>query len=216
MKLAVFDIDGTLVRYSTERAFGRYLVRRGKIGPRQALAFVGLGLRSLPATGAHTLKKNKGYLAGLAVDDVDRLAAAFVETMPAAQFVTPALARLESHLQAGDHVALLSGTLDAIACSLAGKLGAHRAVGTLCATRDGVFDAALPLMHPFGAEKREQTIRLARELGVTAADVVAYANSRDDLHLLRYAGTPVAVLPDKGLRAAALQSGWEIVEDDRP
>lgn len=215
MKLAVFDIDGTLVRHSTERAFGRYLVRRGTIGPQQVLAFLTVGLRNLPTTRADTLKKNKGYLAGLAVDDVDRLAAAFVAAMPAGQFVAPALARLESHLQAGDRVALLSGTLDAIACALAGKLGAHCAVGTLCANRDGIFDAALPLMHPFGAEKREQTIRLARELGVPAADVVAYANSRDDLDLLRYAGTPVAVLPDRGLRAAAVKSGWEIVEDDR-
>jgi len=73
MRLAVFDIDGTLVRGSSERAFGRYLARRGLLGPRQIAAFLALGLRTLPSAGRHTLKKNKGYLAGPAIAEIDRL-----------------------------------------------------------------------------------------------------------------------------------------------
>ncbi len=40
MKLAIFDIDGTLVRGSTERLFWRYLAARGRQGPRQVLAYL--------------------------------------------------------------------------------------------------------------------------------------------------------------------------------
>ena len=214
-KLAVFDIDGTLVRYSTERAFGRYLLRRGVIGPRQALSFLGLGLRSLPAMRKHTLKKNKGYLAGLRIDEIELLAAAFVSGELSRGLVRPVLSRLEQHLEQGDFVVILSGTLDAIARAIADQLGAQRAVGTMCASRDGVFLAALPLMHPFGPEKLEQTRRIAEELGLGPADVVAYANSADDLDLLRYAGTPVAVLPDRALRTVAKQKGWEIIDEAR-
>ncbi len=213
-KLAVFDIDGTLVRYSTERAFARYLLRRGKLGPRHLIAFLALGLRSLPAMRKHTLKKNKGYLAGLRIDEIERLAAAFVAGELPRGLVRPVLSRLEQHRGQGDFVVILSGTLDAIARAIAEQLGAQRAVGTLCATRDGFFRAELPLMHPFGPEKLEQTKNIANELGLGPADVVAYANSADDLDLLRYAGTPVAVLPDRTLRSVALQSGWEIIDDD--
>jgi HAD superfamily hydrolase (TIGR01490 family) len=213
VKLAVFDIDGTLVRFSTERAFGRFLVRRGVIGPRQAWSFLALGLRSLPAVGGQVLKKNKGYLAGLPVDEVGRLAEVFVDADVADHVLAPVLARLKEHRQRGDQVVLLSGTLDAIASAIADTVGAHRAIGTRCAIQDGRFRNELPVLHPFGAEKREQTKKLAAELGLTARDVVAYANAWDDLELLQFAEMPVAVRPDRKLRRVAMESGWEIIDD---
>jgi HAD superfamily hydrolase (TIGR01490 family) len=213
VKLAVFDIDGTLVRYSTERAFGRFLVRRGVIGPRQAWSYLSLGLRSLPTMGGQVLKKNKGYLTGLSVEEVRRLASTFVEADVADQLVAPVVARLVHHRQRGDHVVLLSGTLDAIASAIADRVGAHRAIGTRCAIRGGRFRDELPVLHPFGAEKREQTKILVAELGLSPRDVVTYANAWDDLDLLRFAGVPVAVRPDRRLRQVATDSGWEIIDD---
>ncbi|HEX5788879.1 MAG TPA: HAD-IB family hydrolase [Woeseiaceae bacterium] len=214
MRLAVFDIDGTVVRRSTERAFGRYLARHGLLGSRQVAAFVALGLKSLPTARAHTLKKNKGYLAGLRLDDIERLAQAFVATEIPPLLVPSVVARLERHVRQGDYVAVLSGTLDAIARALARRLGAHRGIGTLCVVENGVFRAATPLMHPFGAEKLAQAERLVAEFGLEPADVVAYADSVHDLELLRYAGTPVAVRPDRPLRRVAVDRGWEIIDDD--
>ena len=48
MKLAIFDIDGTLVEGSTERRFWRYLLKRGHQGPRQVVAYLTFWLRYLP------------------------------------------------------------------------------------------------------------------------------------------------------------------------
>ena len=211
MRLAVFDIDGTLLRGSSERAFGRYLARRGLLGPRQVAAFLALGLRTLPSAGRHTLKKNKGYLAGLQTAEVDRLAKEFVATELSGRLEPAVTARVQSHLEQGDYVAVLSGTLDSIACALAAELGAQRGIGTLCVTADGVFRPGVPTLHPFGAEKVTQVQKLAAEHGIDAADVVAYADSGHDLDLLRYAGTAVAVRPDAVLRKAALAAGWEIL-----
>lgn len=214
MQLAIFDIDGTLVRYSTERAFGRYLLRRGLLGPRQVGSFLAFGLRSLPVARAQTLKVNKAYLAGLELEAIERLARSFVADEACRQFVAPVAARLAQHRARGDHVVLQSGTLDAIACSLADTVGAHGALGTTCAIKDGRFRAAPPLRHPFGAEKREQAQRLAAEFSLPPENIVAYANSIHDLDLLEFAGRPVAVRPDRALRRIALEKGWEIIDDE--
>jgi len=80
MKLAIFDIDGTLVRGSSERMFWRYLAARGRQGPRQIFAYLLFLLRYLPTGGIHTIKKNKAYLCGLQSTEVEALAAEFVNT----------------------------------------------------------------------------------------------------------------------------------------
>jgi FMN phosphatase YigB (HAD superfamily) len=64
MKLAIFDIDGTLVRGSSERLFWRYLAARGRQGPKQVFSYLLFLLRYLPTGGIHTIKKNKAYLCG--------------------------------------------------------------------------------------------------------------------------------------------------------
>src|SRR6185503_10956454 len=80
MKLAIFDIDGTLVRGSSERLFWRYLLMHGRQGPRQILAYLLFLVRYLPTCGIVTVKKNKAYLCGLRADDVAGLARDFVQT----------------------------------------------------------------------------------------------------------------------------------------
>jgi hypothetical protein len=78
MRLAIFDIDGTLVRGSSERLFWGYLAARGRQGPRQISAYLLSLFRNLPSGGIHALKTNKSYLCGLASADVAELAEEFV------------------------------------------------------------------------------------------------------------------------------------------
>jgi HAD superfamily hydrolase (TIGR01490 family) len=211
-RLAIFDIDGTLVTgAATERRFAMHLARSGRLGPRQALAFAAFAVGGLPAWGRHVLKKDKAWLAGLAAADVAALADAWAGPMLGRAACAPCCARLERHRQAGDRVALLSGTPQFIADAIGRALGADAVVGTLCAARDGRFRAAPPARHPFGAEKIALAAELARAAGTSLAQSVVYADSAHDLPLLRAAGTAVAVRPDAGLARAAAAAGWEIL-----
>ena len=80
MKLAIFDIDGTVVRGSSERLFWRYLLRRGRLGPEQMFAYLLFLVRYVATGGVHTIKKNKAYLTGLRSVEVAALAREFVAT----------------------------------------------------------------------------------------------------------------------------------------
>lgn len=211
MQLAIFDIDGTLIRCSSERLFWRYLWTRKRQGPRQLFAFLFFFLRYLPVGGIHTSKKNKAYLTGFSAEELDRLAADFVATDLLRELYPPAVTRLKQHVQSGDTVLLISGTLEPIARALATHLGAHHVCATLCSENGGVFRARPPERHPFGGAKLLFAREFARTHRFDLADATAYADSRDDIELLEAMGTPIAVRPDRVLLATALERNWQIL-----
>lgn len=215
MKLAIFDIDGTLVRGSTERRFWRYLLRRGRQGPRQLIAYALFWLRYLPTGGIHTSKKNKAYLSGLSVDEIESLAEQFVNEELPPFFYEPAVQRLKQHLVRGDHVVLLSGTLDCLAQALARRLGAQQVAATLCAQRNGVFLAQPPETHPFDAAKLTLARQITENRKTSLRKVVAYGDSAHDLFLMAAVGEAVAVEPDDVLFGVASEMGWEIMTSAR-
>jgi HAD superfamily hydrolase (TIGR01490 family) len=211
MTLAIFDIDGTLTRGSTEPRFWSYLVARRRQGPRQLLAHVWFLMRFLPRYGVRVAKKDKAYLTGLATSEVAALAADFVSSTVLPRLYTPALQRLEQHQRRGDTVVLLSGTLEPIARALADELGVQHVVATVCAEHAGRYVTSPPLVHPFGAEKLGLAASLAAQLGTDLRHASAYADSAHDLKLLEAVGTPVAVRPDAKLLRAARANAWEII-----
>jgi HAD superfamily hydrolase (TIGR01490 family) len=211
MKLAIFDIDGTLIEGSTERRFWRYLARHGHQGPRQVLAYCWFWLRYSPRYGAHTAKKNKAYLAWLPTARIEALARRFVATEIVPHLYGPTVHRLQQHLRRGDTVVLLSGTLEPIARALAERLGVVHVRATLCRMHGGHYGAGPPEVHPFGAEKLALARNLAAELGAKLEDASAYGDSQHDLTLLTAVGNPVAVLPDAPLLATARGNRWDII-----
>lgn len=211
-RLALFDIDGTLVTgASTERRFYRHLLRTGAQGPRQVAAALWFLLSGWPRFGRQVFKKNKAYLYQLPVARVTALADAWVPRALAGAWHVAAVRRLHQHLADGDRVVLLSGTPDFLAAAIARELGVNRSIGSACERRGGRFGRRAPARHPFGAEKLALARELCAQQGVAAADVVAYGDSRHDLDLLRWVGRAVAVRPDAGLLAEAAARGWEVL-----
>jgi HAD superfamily hydrolase (TIGR01490 family) len=211
MRLAIFDVDGTLVRGSSERLFWRYLVTRGRQGPRQIAAYLLFLIRYLPTGGIHTLKKNKAYLCGLERADVAALAEEFVATRLVPRFKDTVVQRLRQHVLRGDAVALVTGTIEPVAEALARRLGVRYVCATLCSERNGRYLAQPPETHPFGAAKVGLSRQLAAQIGCELDSATAYGDSRHDLFLLETVGEPVAVSPDAVLWRIALERDWEII-----
>jgi HAD superfamily hydrolase (TIGR01490 family) len=213
MRLAIFDIDGTLVRGSSERLFWRYLVAHGRQGLKQILAYLLFLIRYVTAGGIHTVKKNKAYLCGLERSDVGYLASAFVTTRLVPRLYAPAVQRLRQHQRRGDAVVLMSGTLEPIARALADHLGVRHVCATICSERHGRYLAQPPEMHPFGSAKVSLARRLAEQLGADLNQAIAYGDSGHDIDLLESVGEAVAVSPDRALLQRALENDWEILAD---
>jgi len=212
MRLAIFDIDGTLVSgASSEARFARFLWQRGALGPRQLLAYVWFCIRYLPRYGRDVLKKNKAYLSGHSESHIVALAREFVSSVLMANLHRATRQRLEAHRAAGDTIVLLSGTPQFIADALAGELEAAHCIGAACATQNGRFTIAPPRRHPFGPTKIDAAETLADASDLPLDEAIAYGDSISDAHLFRVVGEAVAVDPDRRLTAEAAGAGWEII-----
>ena len=212
MRVAIFDIDGTLISgASSERRFYGHLLRTGNQGPRQVLAAAWFLCRWWPRDGRHVFKKNKAYLAWLRRDKVRRLAAEWIAGLDGDLWFIACVDRLRRHRDAGDRIVLLSGTPDFIASAIADQLGGAEVIASECATRGDRFSAGRPGQHPFDQEKRRLAARFCRNNGIAPQAVIAYGDSIHDLPLLEWAGSAVAVRPDAQLESVALRRGWEII-----
>ncbi|HLQ86683.1 MAG TPA: HAD-IB family hydrolase [Salinisphaeraceae bacterium] len=214
-RLAIFDIDGTLIPgASSEVRFVHYLRRRRVLGVRQWLAYGWFFLRYAPRFRQHVTKKNKAWLTGLEKHRVHALAGEFVHTELQPILHAPTLKRLRAHQAAGDVVVLLSGTPQFLAAALAQALHAKASYGALCSIGgDDIFRAAPPTRHPYGASKVAGAEALAAAAGLPLATAVAYGDSVHDAYLFRRVGEAVAVQPDRGLQAVASGEGWEVMPD---
>lgn len=215
MRLAIFDVDGTLVAgKSTEKRFIGWMLRRGHIGPRQLLAAAWFVLRWFPRYGRHVFRKNKAWLSGLAEEDVAREAASFSEQISADDWIAPVLVELRRHQEQGDAVVLLSGSLQPIVDLLCRQFGTDEGLGTECDVVHGRYTAAPATRHPFHEDKVALLSLICEKYDVAAKDVTAYADSRFDIPLLSRVGHPAAVCPDRRLAEWAMANNSRIIENN--
>ena len=211
-RVAVFDLDRTLLPGSSLVALGRAMARHGLVSKRTLAAGVvrDASFRRRGASDAEATRVRDDalrHVAGLevarleaVVDDVGRQLAASVS--PGARLL------VRRHLAAGDFVVVLSASPQSLVETVAVRIGAHRAVGTRAAAVDGVFTGDLDGPFCYGEAK---LTRLRHDLGAHAlTDAAAYADSASDLPVLEACREPVAVNPDRRLRQVAMRRGWPI------
>ncbi len=114
--------------------------------------------------------------------------------------------RLLAHREDGADVYIASSVVEPFIEPFAKRIGAQ-AIGTPVKIVNGRVQMVDGLT---ASEKKIQQV-LSR-LGVDRVDV-AYGDTIMDLPLLEHANRPVAVYPDKKLKAMALERGWEIIGD---
>jgi HAD superfamily hydrolase (TIGR01490 family) len=212
-RLAVFDLDRTLLPGSSLFELGRALADRGLIDralvARHALRAAVFARRGLADSRIERVRdtvlaaaadREGEQLASVAREVGDRLASA---AHPAARWL------IDRHHAAGDVCVVLSASPQELVEAVGAGLGADRSIGTRAEVVDGRLTGRLdgPFCH--GSGKLE---RLRDELGeVDLGGAVAYADSGSDLPLLDACGHPVAVNPDRRLRDAAAAGGWPVL-----
>jgi hypothetical protein len=94
-------------------------------------------------------------------------------------------------------------------------LGVDRVVATRMVTADGRYTGEIDF-YAYGENKAAAMRDLAAVGGYDLTDCYAYSDSITDLPMLSAVGHPTAVNPDRGLRKAALENGWPVLQFTRP
>jgi phosphoserine phosphatase len=135
------------------------------------------------------------------------------------EFVAPIeradiLAKLREHLGRGDVVALVSGAPTPITQAIARMWGVAHGLGSPAAFRVGRYTGGMAGEPCIDAQKVVYARRYLADNGfdIDFAASYAYADSYSDLGLFEMVGHPVAVYPDRKLRALAEARGWPIMD----
>ncbi len=212
--LAVFDLDGTLTWRDTLFLFLLSFVRRHPwrvFGlwrlPFALLSFVAGG-RDRGALKSRVIRMLMG---GAVRTEVDACADAFVDTLRPPRRLRPAaLAAVEAHRAAGDHLVLLSASPDLYVPRIGRSLGFERTLCTELAWRAERLDGGLRTANRRGAEKLRCLTWLRTQY--PGLPIVAYGNSAADLDHLRQADR--ALLVNGNTAARALAKRWGIPTAD--
>ena len=212
--VAVFDLDRTLIPGSSLMALARELARRGLV-PRSQLVRhasrnIAFARRGLGDTAVGNVRTGAlEALTGRAACELVPIARGVGREL-ASQVYGGARRLLELHKAAGDFCVLLSASPQELVEAVAHALGVHRAVGTRVEVDHGLYTGRLDGAFCYGVGK---LTRLHDELGeVDLGSAHAYSDSSSDVPLLAACGRPVAVNPDRRLRAAARVNGWPVIE----
>ena len=203
--VAIFDVDQTLVQGYTERLFFRYLVRRRRLSLPRALAYLGGA-----ACRFRDRFQDKGYLKGLQVEEVVRLARQCYRQDIAPRVSPVGRVCVLKHQTQGHAIALLSGSLSLLLAPLQEEMGADWLIATELQQRNGQFTGAINGLHPRGLNKLRLLQELSRTHGFDLSRAYAYGDHIQDAYLFRSIGYPVAVNPSWRLKRRARKHGWPI------
>jgi phosphatidylglycerophosphatase C len=212
--VAVFDLDGTLTWRDTLVLFLLSFLRRhpGRVIGLWRLPFA---LLDFAARGRDrgVLKSRviRMIMSGAARAEIDACADAFVGTLRSHGRLRPAaLAALEAHRAAGDHLVLLSASPDLYVPQIGRWLGFERTLCTELAWRADRLEGVLKTANRRGAEKSRCLTWLRAQY--PGLPIVAYGNSASDLDHMREADR--ALLVNGNGAARALAKRWNIPTSD--
>jgi HAD superfamily hydrolase (TIGR01490 family) len=213
---AFFDLDRTLIRRSSALALAGTFHERGLIS-RSQLARAALWQLLFVARGAdgeairRVAEDGMAVLKGFSVRELQELVAGAMEQVLKPLVYAEPLALVQRHRELGEPVYIVSAALQEIVDALVAELDFDGGVGSAGEVEDGIFTGRIVRACHHQA-KAEALDELAARDGIDLDASTAYSDSSSDLPFLEAVGNPVVVNPDKGLRRAAAERGWPVLE----
>lgn len=223
MRLALFDLDHTLLPIDSDHAWGEYTVsigwrdanhfkarndafyedyKRGQLKPDEYLMFATEAIRQ------------QGAIKSVAAREE------YMRVVIEKHIKVQALELVDKHHAAGDTVILVTATNEFVTAPIAKRLGIGHLIAVQLETHAPLEQGGWYTGRWTGTPsfKEGKTLRVTQWLaqqGKTWADVrhsTFYSDSMNDLPLLEKVDEPVATNPDPRLRALAAERGWRILD----
>ncbi len=217
MRLALFDLDNTLLSGDSDYEWGQFLIDEGvleredyerrnaeyyeqyKAGNLDIHDFLAFALRPLAEHPPESLA---------------RWHAAFMQKRILPMIGKPAQVLVRGHLEAGDLCAVVTATNSFVTRPIVREFGIAHLVATEPESVNGRYTGKVSGTPCFREGKIERVDGWLAQLGHRLADFgvsAFYSDSLNDLPLMQRVTHPVAVDPDDRLRAEAANRGWPII-----
>jgi len=216
-RLALFDLDNTLIAGDSDYEWGQFLVDRG-ILDRASYEAQNKAYYEQYVAGTLDIHEFLGFalrpLATHEPADLERWHAEFMRSRILPLIGAPARALVKKHLDARDLCAIVTATNSFVTGPIAREFGVPHLIATEPESRNGRFTGRVAGTPCF---REGKVARLAQWLAGLGQDLagfaesVFYSDSHNDLPLLEQVSRPVAVDPDDRLAAEAERRGWAVI-----
>ena len=217
MRLALFDLDNTLLAGDSDYEWGQFLVDRGVL-ERETYEAQNRAYFDQYAAGTLDIHEYLGFalrpLAAHAPQDLARWHAEFMHSRIRPMVTPLARALVERHLARGDLCALITATNSFVTAPIAREFGIAHLIATEPEALAGRFTGRVAGTPCFREGKLRRLDEWLAGRGRRLADFsesAFYSDSHNDLPLLERVTRPVAVDPDEALRRRAVERGWEVM-----
>ncbi len=219
MRLALFDLDGTLLDGDTDELWCEFLMQEG-ILDRAVFEASNRSVVERYAVGAIEPAEFCAFyastLAGRSASAWSPWRERFVETAIAPRLGAAAHALVAKHRDAGERIVLTTATNRFLTEPIAALLGIADAdlIATGLQVQGGRFTGANEGVLNMRDGKVLRLAAWLKAQGIEAtslADATFYSDSSNDLPLLCAVGHPIVVDPDQRLRGEAGQRGWPVI-----
>lgn len=218
MKLALFDLDHTLLPIDSDYAWGEFTIALGWTDPVEFAAkndefYAHYQAGTLDIHDYVRFATEAFRLQG--PEKAARAHALFMQEVVMPAIRTEALALIVKHREAGDRLLIVTATNEFVTRPIAEALGVRELIAVeLARGADGWFTGEIngvPSIREGKVQRLQQWLQ-AQGLDWRDVDSTFYSDSSNDLPLLKRVNHPVATNPDAKLRATALEYGWPILE----
>ena len=214
MKLAIFDLDNTLIAGDSDYAWGTFLVDRGIVSKdyyqQQNARFY-----ADYCEGKLDIYEYQRFvltpLIPLSIKEKINLHTEFMADYIAPLQLSKADELLAKHRQAGDQLLIITATNRFIADPIASLLGVPNLLATEPEIVEGKFTGAIIGTPCYQHGKVQRLDQWLKDQKAVLDSSYFYSDSINDVPLLEWVTYPVVVDPDEKLRDYASQKCWPII-----
>jgi HAD superfamily hydrolase (TIGR01490 family) len=215
MRLALFDLDNTLLAGDSDYEWGQFLVDRGVL-QRAEYEAQNRAFYEQYQAGTLDIHEFLGFalrpLADHTPEELERWHRDFMGTRIEPMMLPAARTLVRRHLDGGDLCAIITSTNSFVTRPIARAFGIEHLIATEPERRNGRFTGRVAGLPSFREGKVRRLDEWLDGLGHRFADFAhsaCYSDSHNDLPLLERVSRPVAVDPDETLEREAARRGWE-------
>jgi HAD superfamily hydrolase (TIGR01490 family) len=217
MRLALFDLDNTLLDGDSDYEWGQFLVDAGVVDRAEYEAQNRVYYEQYVA-GTLDIHEYLGFalrpLARHSPEELNRWHAQFMGERIVPMIRPGARALVREHLERDDLCAVVTATNSFVTAPIAREFGIAHLIATEPESRDGRFTGrvrGIPCFREGKVRRVEDWLRAEGRRLEDFAQSSFYSDSHNDLPLLERVTRPVAVDPDEALAAEAARRGWATI-----
>ena len=217
-KLALFDLDHTLLPLDSDYQWAVFMAETGRAGdPAQALRR-NQELMDRYNAGDLTAEQAAEFMLGLLAAHPPHMLAAwheeFMQRVIRPAMTAQAIALVEKHLHAGDLCAVVTATNSFVTSPIARAFGIPTLIATEPEYKAGRYTGKIAGIPSFKHGKVIRVQSWLASMGKTLQDFETshfYSDSSNDLPLLEVVTHPIVTNPSPGLLAVAQERTWPVL-----